>query len=92
MVYKILINYGFTPNIQKTKIISPKAKKIVLGLNVDREKVKLDKKFKNKINQNIYFCLHPDIGPVRQAKYKKFSSVLGFKKPSAWPDHLRSEH
>ncbi|KRJ83927.1 hypothetical protein APC99_02805 [Acinetobacter baumannii] len=79
MVYKILINYGFTPNIQKTKIISPKAKKIVLGLNVDREKVKLDKKFKNKINQNIYFCLHPDIGPVRQAKYKKFSSVLGFK-------------
>lgn len=78
-IYTILIKNGFKPNKNKTKIISPRSKKIVLGLNVDRKNVKLDKKFKNKILQHIHFCLNENIGPVQHAKYKKFSSVLGFR-------------
>lgn len=78
-IYKILINFGFNPNRRKTKIIPPRSKKIVLGLNVDRNEVKLDKSVKNKIKQHIYFCLKPNIGPLQHARRKNFSSILGFK-------------
>ncbi|HHQ4309024.1 TPA: reverse transcriptase domain-containing protein, partial [Serratia fonticola] len=74
-----LAMHGFKPNRAKTDIIPPGAKKIVLGLNVDKSNVTLDKNFKNNIKQHIHFCLHEEIGPVKHARKRKFSSVIGFR-------------
>lgn len=78
-VFSILKIHGFEPNKTKTEIIPPSSKKVVLGLNVDKKNVSLDKNVKYKIKQHIHFCLHSDVGPINHAKRKGFSSVIGFR-------------
>lgn len=78
-VFSVLKSYGFEPNKTKTEIIPPSSKKIVLGLNVDKRSVSLDKNIKYKIKQHIHFCLHSGVGPINHAKRKGFSSVIGFR-------------
>ncbi|WP_413721901.1 reverse transcriptase family protein [Sodalis sp. RH24] len=77
--YEIINNFGFIPNKNKTKIVPPGARKIVLGLNVEKDEVGLDKMFKYKIKQHLHFCKHPNVGPVNHAKFKGFTSVIGFR-------------
>lgn len=56
LTYAKLKKFGFTPQYKKTHVISPGARKIVLGLNVDNEDVKLQKKFKNNVELHLFFC------------------------------------
>lgn len=79
LVFNIVKKFGFSPNYTKTTVVPPGAKKIVLGLGVDTEHVKLSNDIKKRIKNHIYFCMNENIGPIKHAKEKKFASVIGFK-------------
>jgi len=78
-VYRILGKYGFSPNVAKTEIIPPRARKIVLGLLVDSMEPRLPREFKEKMRMHLYYLKRDDIGPVRHAKKRGFIAVAGLR-------------
>ncbi len=80
-VYKVLSESGYRPQYRKTKIIPPNSKKIVLGLNVDGEQPRLQKEYKDKIRQHLYFL--EKFGVSEHVTNRGFDSIWGFK------SHLR---
>ena len=78
-VYEAMSRAGLSPNITKTLVSPPGARKIVLGLNVDAVSPRLTREFKDNLRQHLHFLLRPDVGPVLHARAKHFASVLGLK-------------
>lgn len=76
-VNKVLSRQGYLPHFKKTKIIPVGAKKIVLGLNVDGTTPRLQKEYKNRIRQHLYYL--KKVGPVEHVLARGFDSVWGFK-------------
>lgn len=75
-VYKLLPKYGVKPNTQKTQILRPRARKIVLGLLVDSDRLRLPKDFRAKLECHLYYSCKDPIGhSVRRGFY----SILGLK-------------
>lgn len=78
-VYAQLRAWGFEPNLAKTQIVPPGARKIVLGLLVDGPKPRLTKAFRARLRQHLYFLSEPQHGPVKHAAALKFNSVYGLR-------------
>ena len=78
-IYKEMMKIGLTPNITKTQIITPGARKVVLGLLVDGEAPRLSRAFRSKLRMHFYYLKHPSIGPALHAKNRGFESVMGLK-------------
>jgi len=78
-IYSKLKAFDFEPNLTKTKIVPPGARKIVLGLLVDGDKPRLTKEFRDNIRQHLYYMTEANIGPVIHASTKGFISVYGLK-------------
>jgi len=76
-VNEIISKQGFLLNFKKSKIIPPGAKKIVLGLNVDGELPRLQKEFKDKIRQHLYYL--KKFGVLNHISNRGFDSVWGFQ-------------
>lgn len=76
-VYKVLSEAGYRPQYRKTKIISPGSKKVVLGLNVDGERPRLQKAYKDKIRQHLYYL--KKLGVSEHVANRGFDSIWGFK-------------
>lgn len=74
--FAVFPNFGLRPNKQKTSIVSPGGRKIVLGLLVDGEKVHLQKKFRKKLECHLYYC---NKDACAHAENRGFLSVLGLK-------------
>ncbi|MDH5547694.1 MAG: reverse transcriptase family protein [Gammaproteobacteria bacterium] len=70
---------GFRPNIAKTRMHSPGARKIVLGLLVDGVAPKLTREFRSKIRMHLHYLKHEKIGPALHAQKRGFDSVMGLK-------------
>ncbi len=79
-IYRLMRDYGQSPNMSKTAIIPPGARKVVLGLLVDSEQPRLQKSLRNRLRQHIFYLNHPDIGPQKHAHRRGFDSTVGFKK------------
>lgn len=79
-VYNRMKVEGFRPNISKTRIHSPGARKIVLGLLVDGDSPRLTREFRAGIRMHLYYLHHEQLGPVAHAKNRGFDSVMGLKK------------
>ena len=75
--YDILSRAGFRPQSRKTKIIPPRSKKIILGLNVDGAVPRLQKEFKDRLRQHLYYL--EKLGPIEHANRREFDSVWGMK-------------
>ncbi len=78
-IYDILGAYGFEANRTKTSIAAPGARKIVLGLLVDRDKPRLTRDFRANIEMHLHYLERQGFGPVRHAKARKFDSVIGLR-------------
>ncbi|MFT5104363.1 MAG: RNA-directed DNA polymerase [Candidatus Latescibacterota bacterium] len=78
-IYKQMGEIGLSPNITKTQIIPPGARKIVLGLLVDGDVPKLSREFRSKLRMHFFYMNRADIGPVLHAKNRGFDSVMGLK-------------
>lgn len=70
---------GFRPNISKTRIHPPGARKLVLGLLVDGAVPKLTREFRSKMRMHLYYMKNKHIGPALHAQNRGFDSVMGLK-------------
>ena len=68
--------HGFMLHSRKTKIAPPGSRKIVLGLLVDGDSVRLSKNMRNQIETHIRGA--NIFGLKEHAAYRNFSSVFGF--------------
>ncbi len=78
-IYKQMGKIGLSPNITKTQIIPPGARKLVLGLLVDGGTPKLSREFRSKLRMHFFYMNRSDIGPALHAKNRGFESVMGLK-------------
>lgn len=78
-IYNEMRKIGLEPNLTKTQVLPPGARKIVLGLLVDSERPRLSREFRSKMRMHLYFMTHSDVGPALHASKRGFESVLGLK-------------
>lgn len=78
-IYNVMAEFGLSPNLAKTRLLSPGARKIVLGLLVDGTEPRLPREFRNLMRQHLYYLRHPQFGPVKHATKKGFASSRGFR-------------
>ncbi|MBY6115978.1 reverse transcriptase family protein [Mameliella alba] len=75
--YMVLAKYGYQPNLRKTSVVPPGAKKVVLGLTVDGQEPKISKEVRDKIRQHLYYLAK--VGAAEHAHRRGFDSVWGLK-------------
>lgn len=75
-IANLLIKRGLMLNRQKTAVIPPGARKIVLGLLVDGDLPRLSRVFKDRIRQHLYYL--EKFGPDQHVSKRGFDSVGGF--------------
>lgn len=75
-IYALLPKHGLRPNPQKAKIVPPGARKIVLGLLVDCNRIRLSKSFRSTLECHLFFVAKDPIG---HAQRRGFDSVLGLR-------------
>lgn len=73
---RIIENAGFELQKNKTRVIPPGARHVVLGLLVDDDRVRLMPEFRKKIEGHIRNVHH--FGLVEHCKHRGFRSVLSF--------------
>jgi RNA-directed DNA polymerase len=78
-VYEELIGHGLSPNRAKTSIVSPGARKMVLGLLVDGLHPRLTREFRSRLRMHMYYITHEKHGPSKHAKERDFASVEGLR-------------
>jgi RNA-directed DNA polymerase len=78
-IYAEMGRIGLSPNLTKTQVLPPGARKIMLGLLVDGKIPRPTREFRACLRQHIYFLTHPDIGPARHAGRRQFASVMGLR-------------
>lgn len=78
-VYRILGRYGFSPNVAKTQIVPPRARKVVLGLLVDEPSPRLPREFREKMRMHLYYMRKDGIGPARHAAKRGFTAVASLR-------------
>tara|TARA_R110002020_G_scaffold25225_8_gene82134 strand:- start:6878 stop:7399 length:522 start_codon:yes stop_codon:yes gene_type:complete len=71
---------GLVVHRQKTLIVPPGARKILLGVAVDTGKPRLSKAFRNNIETHLYALTHADIGPERHRAKRGFASIIGMRR------------
>ena len=77
-VYRLLDQHQFAPKTTKTKVIPPGAKKIVLGLLVDRERPRLTKEFRHRLEHHARGI--QKFGLAAHAAHHNFDSTWGFRR------------
>jgi RNA-directed DNA polymerase len=75
-----LIKFGLTANRQKTSITPPGARKILLGVLIDRETPRLTRSFRNNIETHLYALTNPNIGAEAHRNRRGFASVIGMRR------------
>ncbi len=75
-----LINFGLKANRQKTSITPPGARKILLGVLVDRETPRLTKAFRNNIETHLFALTNPKIGVAAHRANRAFASTIGMRR------------
>ena len=78
-VYEIMRKHSLWPNRTKTRILTPRARKVVLGLLVDQKRPHLTREFKDRVRMHIYYLKHSKVGPVEHSINRGFDTVLGLQ-------------
>jgi RNA-directed DNA polymerase len=80
LVKRELLAFGFIANRQKTTIVPPGARKILLGVLVDRGSPHLTRAFRNNLETHLYALTHPKIGATAHRITRGFASTIGMKR------------
>jgi hypothetical protein len=72
--------FGLVCNETKTAIVPPGARKILLGVLVDRFDPKLTRAFRNNIETHLYALSSPKIGAACHLRTRGFSSIIGMRR------------
>ncbi|MCA1494953.1 RNA-directed DNA polymerase [Ensifer sp. NBAIM29] len=66
-IFALLNEAGFRPNLRKTSIRGPGARRVVLGMLVDGPRPRLAKEFKDDLRKHLHYLKSSDFGPARHA-------------------------
>lgn len=75
--YAAMKSLGFWPNRTKTCVVPPGARKIVLGLVVNKDYPRLTREFREAMRSHIHYL--KKFGAVRHAERRGFDSVIGLQ-------------
>jgi len=75
-----LFRSGLNVHRQKTNVISPGGRKLLLGVLIDTGELKLTKAFRNNIETHLYALTHEKIGPERHRVKRGFTSAMGMRR------------
>ena len=78
-IYKELGAEGLSPNLTKTQIVPPGARKVVLGLLVDGDAPRLPKRFKSALRMHLHHLTREGAGPAAHAEARGFDSILSMR-------------
>lgn len=79
IVEAALANFGLSENSNKTRISPPGARKVLLGLLIDRERPRLTRRYKDNIETHLYALNHKGIGILAHQANRGFSSITGMR-------------
>jgi RNA-directed DNA polymerase len=79
IVEAALIGFGVKPNRSKTRVSPPGARKILLGVLVDRERPRLTRRFKNNVETHLYALGHSKVGVQAHRERRGFGSITGMR-------------
>lgn len=79
LIYGEMRSHGFSPQMTKTSVVPPGARKIVLGLGVNSDQPKLTRRFKNMLSLHIHYLTSPDHGPAVHAKHQGNATIHGLR-------------
>jgi transcriptional regulator with XRE-family HTH domain len=79
LIYRAMARAGLSPNVSKTRVVPPGARKIVLGLLVEGSVPRLSRDFRALLRLHIYYLSSLRFGPVPHAEARGFISVLGLR-------------
>jgi hypothetical protein len=74
-----LTGFGLSANHTKTRISPPGARKVLLGVLVDRERPRLTRQFKDNIETHLYALNHEKIGVQAHRDSRGFTSTKGMR-------------
>jgi len=72
--------HGLVVHRQKTSILSPGSRKVLLGVLVDTGEPKLTKTFRNNIETHLYALTHEKIGAEQHRRKRGFVSLIGMRR------------
>jgi RNA-directed DNA polymerase len=72
--------FGLAVHASKTKILPPRARKVMLGVLVDRERPRLTRSFRNNLETHLYALTSPKIGPRAHMQRRGFASRIGMQR------------
>lgn len=75
-----LTSFGLKANRHKTSVMPPGARKILLGVLIDRERPRLSREFRNNLETHLYALDHPKIGASAHRVRRGFASIIGMRK------------
>ncbi|MFT4935960.1 MAG: RNA-directed DNA polymerase [Pseudoalteromonas distincta] len=78
-IYRLMGRVGLSPNVTKTRISPPGARKIVLGLLVDGPAPRLSREFRALMRLHLHYLQKKEVGPAAHARVRGFVSVAGFR-------------
>jgi RNA-directed DNA polymerase len=74
-VYALLRPHGFRPNLTKSAVVPPGARRIVLGLLVDSDRPRLSREYRETLDTHLYHLRMR--GAPAHAASRGFRSVVG---------------
>ncbi len=75
-----LVLFGLVNNREKTTIIPPGARKVLLGVLVDREKPRLTREFRNNVETHLFALANPRVGAAAHKAKRGFASTIGMRR------------
>lgn len=75
-----LVQFGLINNREKTTIVPPGARKVLLGVLVDRERPRLTREFRNNVETHLFALANPKIGPAAHKAKRGFASTIGMRR------------
>jgi RNA-directed DNA polymerase len=80
LIERELLHFGLVNNRQKTTISPPGARKVLLGLLIDRERPRLTRDFRNNVQTHLYALASAKIGAAAHKKNRGFASIIGMRR------------
>jgi RNA-directed DNA polymerase len=80
LVEQALRAFGLAVRHTKTSIAPPRARKVMLGVLVDRERPRLTRSFRNNLETHLYALTSPKIGAGAHMRNRGFASRIGMQR------------
>lgn len=79
-VERELAGYGLRHHRQKTVISPPGARKLLLGVLVDRDRPRLTRAYRNNVETHLFALTSPKIGQAAHRAKRGFASTIGMRR------------